>query len=103
GVTGLSIGERHLTRGVDYSIDAVQGRILLARPLWSFERGAQLGAAPATAFAAPVLWVDYERPTTAVPSQVMGAELTGRLGPVTLSIAAGDEASARLLRASASA
>src|SRR5581483_4690204 len=37
GVTGLPLRERHLTRGVDYSIDYLQGRILLAQPLWSFD------------------------------------------------------------------
>ncbi|MBK7858700.1 MAG: flagellar motor protein [Archangiaceae bacterium] len=103
GVTGLPIGERHLTRGVDYSIDAVQGRILLARPLWSFEGGSTFAAAPPTALVRPVLWVDYERPSLDAASRVMGAEAAGRLGPVSLSAGYAEQGGAKLLRASATA
>jgi hypothetical protein len=103
GVTGLPIGERHLTRGVDYSIDAVQGRILLARPLWSFEGASLFSAAPPTSYTRQVLWVDYERPSTDPASRVMGAELGGRLGPVSLSAGYAEQGGAKLMRASTSA
>ncbi len=103
GVTGLPIGERHLTRGVDYAIDPVQGRILLARPLWSFEADPRLGAAPPSNFTRPVLWVDYERPVTGVSARVAGGEVTGRAGPVSLNAGYAEQGGARLLRGSASA
>ncbi|MBL8951279.1 MAG: flagellar motor protein, partial [Myxococcaceae bacterium] len=102
GVTGLPIGERHLTRGVDYSLDPVQGRILLARPLWSFESTQELGAAPPTNFTRPVLWVDYERPVTGVSERTAGAEVSGRAGPVSLNAGYAEQGGARLLRGSVS-
>lgn len=102
GVTGLPIGERHLTRGVDYSIDPLQGRILLARPLWSFESTRSLGAGPPSNFTRPVLWVDYERPVVGPSERTFGGEVSGRLGPVTLNAGYAEQGGARLLRGSAS-
>lgn len=103
GVTGLPVGERHLTRGVDYSIDPLQGRILLAQPLWAFESTRELGAAPPNNFTRPVLWVDYERPVYGQGSRVAGGEVNGRLGPVTLNAGYAEQGGARLLRGSVSA
>lgn len=102
GVTGLPVGERHLTRGVDYSIDPVQGRILLARPLSMFETVNRTTAQPLSSGAVPVLWVDYERPVTGGGGRVAGGEVRGRLGPVALDVGYAEQSGARLLRASAS-
>jgi hypothetical protein len=97
GITGLPVGERHLVRGVDYSIDYVQGRILLAQPLWSFEPSAQVP----TESRAQVLWVDYEHPVAATVGRVWGAEGRGAVGPVTLSGGFASQAESTLARGNA--
>ena len=74
GLTGLPLAERHLVRGVDYEIDFLAGRILLAHPL-SFVGGeALLGAEPLTATPEPVLCVDYAVSLLAAPEDAVGGE-----------------------------
>ncbi len=98
GVTGLPVGERHLQRGVDYSIDYLQGRILLAQPLWSFEPSTTLP----TASRAQVLWVDYEHPVTGDPAgRTFGGEAKVGAGPVNVTAAYAEQPGTKLLRGNA--
>jgi hypothetical protein len=98
GVTGLPLSERHLTRGVDYSIDYLQGRILLAQPLWSFDGSSMVP----TESHAQVLWVDYEHPVVDPnPGRVWGAEGRAGAGPVTLTGGFASEPQSTLARGNA--
>ena len=80
----------------------MQGRILLARPLWAFEATLPSSAAPPSNFTRPILWVDYERPIVGDGARVAGGEVAGRVGPVALNAGYAEQGGARLLRGSAS-
>jgi hypothetical protein len=104
GVTGLPISERHLSRGVDYSIDPQQGRILLARPLWAYESDVGRTAASPQASLAPVLWVDYETVVTGTASGgVYGGEAEISVGPVRVRAGGVSQPNSILWSASAAA
>jgi len=104
GITGLPIGERHLRRGVDYSIDNRQGRILLSRPLWAFDGDTGASAASPTASRQAVLWVDYETVVAAAPDgRALGGEVTLGAGPVRINAGAVSQAGSLLYRGNASA
>lgn len=85
GITGLPIEELHLLRGRDYTIDYLSGRILLTQPLSLMGSAALLGFEAPTGGSAPVLVVDYEHTELAGSrGAVVGGELSGKIGPVTL-------------------
>lgn len=95
----VPVVERHLIRGVDYSIDYVSGRILLARPLSLFEGTGSLGAEPLSSARSVALVIDYERYDLGLSaSRVAGGEGSLSVGPVTLSAAAAQDGDASLLR-----
>ncbi|MBX5480322.1 MAG: flagellar motor protein [Myxococcaceae bacterium] len=85
GLTGVPIAERHLTRGVDYEIDADSGRIVLGQPLAFAAAPPRLATSWPTEGAEPVLVVDYEYVDLAAPNRAAaGGEASAHLGPVTL-------------------
>ncbi len=83
-VSQLPLGERHLTRLKDYTIDPFSGRVLLNQPLSSFAMPGVLQADPLTGGVVQQLFVDYEFLDTSGGAFTFGGELNGRLGPVTL-------------------
>lgn len=83
-VTGLPLRESHLLRGRDYSLDALAGRILLARPLSFYAGPGVLGTEALTSSTTAVLVVDYEALGIGAAQATFGGELKGRLGPVDL-------------------
>lgn len=83
-VTQLPLREVHLQRLRDYTLDVFSGRVLLTRPLSFYANDPLLQADPLTAGAVANLVVDYEYVDLTASGASFGAELRGRLGPVTL-------------------
>ncbi len=103
-VTQLPVRDVHLQRLRDYTIDAVSGRILLARPLSFYVGDSMLGSDPLTNGLTAVLFVDYEYLDSGVSTDgVIAGELRGRLGPVNLSAGAFRQGTYGLYRGSAEA
>ncbi len=107
GITAVPLGERHLIRGVDYEIDYLSGRILLAQPLSMTLGQGILLSDPPTAGPEPVLVVDYERLVLGEAARAtVGGEVEGWLGPLRMSAGAVQEGPAsqryRLFRGTAS-
>ncbi len=83
-VTQLPLRDVHLQRLRDYTLDALSGRVLLARPLSFVAAESLLGSDPPTAGAVAVLVVDYEYlDTGGATGATLGAEVRGRAGPVS--------------------
>ncbi len=91
GVTAVPIGERHLVRGVDYELDPLSGRLLLARPLSLVAGLPLLSSDLPQAGAAPLLVVDYERLVFGESLGAAGAEVGARLGPLRARVGAVQE------------
>lgn len=102
-VSQLPLGERHLTRLRDYTIDPFSGRLLLNQPLSAFSMPGVLQADPLTGGVVQQLFVDYEFVDTASSAISAGGELEGRLGPVTLRASGWKDGNYGLLRGSANA
>ncbi|MGA9521295.1 MAG: flagellar motor protein, partial [Myxococcaceae bacterium] len=92
GITAVPLSERHLVRGVDYEIDYLSGRILLAQPLSLTSGRSTLLFDPPTAGPEPVLVVDYERLVLGESARgTAGGEVEGWFGPVRMSAGAVQE------------
>lgn len=103
-VTQLPVNEVHLQRQRDYTLDALSGRVLLARPLSFFASESLLQSDPLTAGVVAVLVVDYEYVDTSGPGDaVFAGEVRGRLGPVKLTASALRDGSYGLFRGAAEA
>lgn len=103
-VTQLPLREQHLQRLRDYTLDALSGRLLLARPLSFVAADSLLASDPLTAGAVAVLVVDYEYlDTSGAGAATLGAELRGRAGPVTATGSVLRDGAYTLFRASAAA
>lgn len=103
-VTQLPLRDTHLQRLRDYTLDALSGRILLARPLSFFVGESLLQSDPLTAGVVGVLVVDYEYVDASPPgSAFLGAEARGRVGPATLTLGAQRDGAWSLLRGAAEA
>ncbi len=103
-VTQLPVREVHLQRLRDYTLDALSGRVLLARPLSFFVGESLLQADPLTSGLVAVLLVDYEYLDASGPGDaVFGGDVRGRLGPVKVSASAFRDGSYGLLRGAAEA
>lgn len=85
GLTGLPLAERHLRRGVDYSIDYASGRILLAQPLSLFAGASLLRSEALSSWGQAALLVDSEYLVAGPGESVVGGAVEGRFGPVRLS------------------
>jgi len=108
GLTRIPVSEQHLVRGVDYDVDYLSGRILLASPLSMIAPVRLLRSDPPTAGAEPVLVVDYERLLLGAPGRgVAGGRVKGWWGPLELSVGGAGEGPEEtrygLVRATASA
>lgn len=102
--TQLPVRELHLQRLRDYTLDALSGRVLLARPLSFVAADSLLASDPLTAGAVAVLVVDYEYlDTSGASGATLGAEVRGRAGPVTATGSVLRDGAYTLLRASAGA
>ena len=99
----LPLGERHLTRLKDYTIDPFSGRVLLNQPLSSCAMPGVLQADPLTGGVVQQLFVDYEFLDTSGGAFTFGGELNGRLGPVTLLASGFRDGAYSLFRGSAKA
>lgn len=87
GVSRTPLAERHLVRGRDYEIDYAAGRILLARPLGLWVRGAFLGTLPPSHGLEPVLVVDASRLLLAGSvAKPVGGEAKASFAGVSLSV-----------------
>lgn len=102
-VSGLPTRELHLTRNLDYSIDALSGRVLLTRPLSFVAQESLLSTDPLSASASPVLVVDYEYLDSSASGATVGGEVRLTGGPVKVSAGALRDGSYDLLRARAEA
>jgi hypothetical protein len=102
-VTGLVVREVTLLRLRDYSIDAVAGRVLLARPLSFLAAESSLQTDPLTASITMNLTVDYEYLTDTAGGAVFGGEVKGRAGPVTVGVGGAVDGAYSLLRGTANA
>ncbi|MFO0600106.1 MAG: hypothetical protein U0228_32655 [Myxococcaceae bacterium] len=83
-VTQLPVGEVHLQRLRDYTVDAASGRVLLNQPMGFYAAEGVLQSDPLTAGAVATLFVDYEYLDVSGGGLTFGGELAGRLGPVRL-------------------
>ncbi|MEW6431050.1 MAG: flagellar motor protein [Myxococcota bacterium] len=102
-VTGVPMRDLHLTRNLDYSVDALSGRVLLTRPLSFVAQESLLATDPLSASASPVLVVDYEYLDSSAGGATLGGEVRLTGGPVTLSAGALRDGAYDLLRAKAEA
>lgn len=102
-VSQLPLGERHLTRFRDYTIDPWSGRLLLNQPLSSFSMPSVLQADPLTGGVVQQLFVDYEFLDSEGGALTFGGEVNGRLGPVSLLASGFRDGTYSLFRASAKA
>lgn len=102
-VSGLASRELHLTRDVDYALDALSGRVLLTQPLSFLAEPSLLEGDPLSAGVSPVLVVDYEYLDVGAAGATVGGEARLWSGPVQVSAGAVEDGAWRLVRARASA
>jgi hypothetical protein len=82
-LTGAVLERRRLVRYADYSVEIIQGRILLARPPGMLATPGLSSTLPATTGSIPVLVVDYEwQNPNANPHDAVGGNLRGAFGDV---------------------
>lgn len=97
-VSGLPVRDVHLARNRDYSIDALSGRLLLARPLSFIAAESLLQTDPLSTSIVAVLVVDYEYTELSASGVTLGGEAGARVGPARVSFAALRDGSYDLLR-----
>jgi len=102
-VSGVPVRELHLTRDLDYALDSLSGRVLLARPLSFVAQESLLQTDPLSAAVSPVLVVDYEYLDPTADGATLGGEVRLRGGPVKLSVGGLKDGAYDLLRAKAEA
>lgn len=103
-VTQLPLREVHLQRLRDYTLDALSGRLLLARPLSFFVGDSLLQSDPLTAGVVAVLVIDYEyADTSTIAGGTFAGQLRGRLGPVKVTAGGVRDGAWGLLRGAAEA
>jgi hypothetical protein len=89
--TGLLVESRALVPGVDYALDPVSGRVLLAAPLASFGGSALLSAADPTRAPLSTLVVDYNYLGSDETGLATGGRASASIGPLTVAASGAGE------------